>query len=521
MRIRTSAMFVALWIALVSVASAQTTGTLAGRLVDSQGLAIPGATVTVSGPQGARTFVSDGEGRFNAPFLVPGNYDVRAELQGFKVVDIKGVAVSLGQTSTVNVTMEVGGLTETVEVTGSTVIVDTQSTTTGAVLTSELLQKVPVGRRFSDTIYLAPGVSSGGSVGSANPSISGGSGLDNQYVVDGVNVTNQGYGALGSYSIIFGSLGNATPFDFIKEVQVKTGGYEAEFGQSVGGVVNVVTKSGSNALRGTFFGYSRPPFLQGDPKQYQSLNGTVQFGKNEQSDFGVEASGPIVQNKLFFFGAINPAFEAREFKAPADVPAGSFPLESLGFVQRKRTNLNYSAKLTYQLASSHRIDASFFGDPSKGELGPQRLSALTVQDTSSFSELKKFGGNNQTVRYDGVVSPTFLVEASFANARNQIEEVPSVNEWRVVDQTVTPNIITGGIGFYEAGNDSKNRQFKVKATNLVGDHQVQYGFQYDNVTYAQVNQRTGPTFLAADGRTTATGANITVVPDVNSARSTA
>ena len=76
-------------------------------------------------------------------------------------------------------------------------------------------------------------------------------GLENQYVVDGVNITNAGYGALGSYSIVFGSLGNGTPYDFMQEVQVKTGGYEAEFGQSTGGVVNVVTKSGTNDLRGS------------------------------------------------------------------------------------------------------------------------------------------------------------------------------------------------------------------------------------------------------------------------------
>lgn len=514
MRIRTSAIAVALWLFAVGVASAQTTGTLTGTLIDTQGLPIPGATVTVTGPQGAKTFVSDADGRFQAPFLVPGNYDVRAELQGFKVVEIKGVAVSLGQTSDVAVKMEVGGLTETVEVVGSTVIVDTSSTTTGAVLTSELLQKVPVGRRFSDTLYLAPGVSSGGSVGAANPSISGGSGLDNQYVVDGVNVTNQGYGALGSYSIIFGSLGNATPFDFIKEVQVKTGGYEAEYGQSTGGVVNVVTKSGSNLLRGTVFGYAKPTFLQGDPKEFQSINGTVQFGKTEQSDFGVEAGGPILPNKLFFFGAIDPSFEKRELKAPA-----GFPLESLGFIDRERTNINYAAKLTYQLSSSHRLDASFFGDPSSGEMGPQRISALTAETTSRFSELSKFGGHNQTVRYDGVISPVFLVEASFSNARNQIEEIPSVDEWFVQDLTVTPNIISGGIGFFEAGNDSKNRQFKVKGTNiLAGGHQLQYGFQYDDVTYSQINQRTGPTFLGADGRQTATGAQIDIVSDVNFGR---
>lgn len=86
-------------------------------------------------------------------------------------------------------------------------------------------------------------------MGTANPSIEGSSGLENQYVVDGVNITNGGYGALGSYSIVFGSLGNGTPYDFMQEVQVKTAGYEAEFGQATGGVINVVTKSGRTRSR--------------------------------------------------------------------------------------------------------------------------------------------------------------------------------------------------------------------------------------------------------------------------------
>ena len=513
MRNRASAILMALLIALVGAVTAsaqETTGTLTGKLTDTQGLAVPGATVTVTGPQGARSFTTDTDGRFNAPFLTPGTYSVRAELTGFKAVDVTGVSVQLGQTTDLALKMEVGGLTETISVVSSQVVIDASSTTTGSVLSSELLERVPVGRRFSDALYLAPGVSSSGSAGTANPSISGGSGLDNQYVVDGVNVTNQGYGALGSYSIIFGSLGNATPFDFIKEIQVKTGGYEAEYGQSTGGVVNVITKSGSNNFRGSVFAYSRPGALQADYKEFQSENGTVQFGKNEQSDAGFEINGPIVRNRLFFFGAVNPSWESREFKAPA-----GFPLESLGFVQRKRSNLNYSAKATWQIASSHRLDASFFGDPSKGDLGPQRISALTAQTTSRYSELSKYGGNNQTVRYDGVLSPTFLIEASFANARNQIEEEPAIDEWLVIDRRVTPNITTGGIGFFEAGNDSRNKQFKVKGTNILAGHQLSYGFQYDNVFYSQINQRTGPTFTTSDGRTTATGAQVDILADVN------
>ena len=100
-----------------------------------------------------------------------------------------------------------------------------------------------------------------GRVGNANPSIAGGTGLENVYVVDGVNITNAGYGAVGSYSIVFGSLGTGLPYDFMKEIQVKTSGYEAEFGMSTGGVVNVVTKSGTNDFMGTAFGYFSPDAL--------------------------------------------------------------------------------------------------------------------------------------------------------------------------------------------------------------------------------------------------------------------
>src|SRR6185503_8535351 len=125
-----------------------------------------------------------------------------------KTVERKGLQVALGQTVNLPISMAVGNLTETVQVTASAPTSDMTTTTSGATVPSDLLQQIPVGRTLANTIYLAPGVSSSGTAGAANPSIAGGSGLDNQYVIDGVNVTNQGYGALGSYSIVFGSLGN-------------------------------------------------------------------------------------------------------------------------------------------------------------------------------------------------------------------------------------------------------------------------------------------------------------------------
>jgi outer membrane receptor protein involved in Fe transport len=499
---------VLLCLSLAAAALAQeTTGTLIGRLEDPQGLALPGVTITVTGPQGAKTVVSDADGTYRLPFLTPGLYDVRAELQGFKTVEQRGVTVSLGQTTTANLQLEVGGLTETVQVTASTAVVDTTSTTTGAVLSSDMLQRVPVGRRFTDALYLAPGVSSSGSAGAANPSVSGSTGLDNLYVVDGVNITNTGYGAVGSYSIVFGSLGTGTPFDFVQEVQVKTGGYEAEFGQSMGGVVNVITKSGSNDLRGSVFGYFQPAALEGGYKIYESPNGTVNTVGRSRTDTGIEGGFPILRNKLFFFGAVNPAWETRTFTAPE-----GFPLRSLGEVDQDRMLTSYSAKGTYQVSSSHRFDASFFGDPAKGDMGPQRTSSLTVTDTSSFSEIE-YGGHNQTVRYDGVLRPTWLLEGSFARAYNRISETPSVDDWRVTDTTVVPQVITGGIGFYEKGNKGTNLQYTAKTTVIAGDHQIKGGFLFEDVEYSNVNQRTGPTFTAPDGRVTATGATINIVAD--------
>jgi hypothetical protein len=298
----------------------ETTGVIAGRIVDGQGLALPGVTVTATGAQGAKSITSDGEGRFTIPFLTPGPYVVHAALVGFKPVEQTGVVVRLGQSVELSLAMQIGEVKESVEVTAVSPTIDTTTTTIGATLDSGTLSRLPVGRRFSDTLYLAPGVSTGGNVGVANPSIEGSSGLENQYVVDGVNITNGGYGALGSYSIVFGSLGNGTPYDFMQEVQVKTGGYEAEFGQATGGVINVVTKSGSNALKGSAFAYARPHGLESKYDTVQSVEGTVNTVASSLGDAGATVGGAVVRNHLFFFGAIDPQWESKTFQAPDGFP---------------------------------------------------------------------------------------------------------------------------------------------------------------------------------------------------------
>lgn len=508
-----------LWIIIIAIIAAavgrpaaaqDTTGTISGRIADSQGFVLPGVTVTAKGSQGIKSTVTDAEGRFTIAFLIPGSYLVRAELQGFSALNRADVEVRLGQTVEIPLTMQVGGVEETVEVTRSTPTVDTTDTTVGANLDTATLSRLPVGRRFSDTLYLTPGVSTGATVGLANPSIEGSSGLENQYVVDGVNITNGGYGALGSYSIVFGSLGNGTPFDFVQEIQVKTGAYSAEFGQATGGVINVITKSGSNNFKGNAFAYARPHIFESAYDTVQSVEGTVNTVASRLTDAGAAVGGPIVRNRLFFFGAIDPEWQTNTFDAPQD-----FPLAAVGDVNRDRRITNYAAKASWQPASAHRIDASFFGDPATGDNGPQRSSALLNQTTASYSALK-FGGHNQTVHYDGVINPHLLVEASVARALNRIVETPSVDEWRINDFRVSPRVITGGIGFYEAGNRSNSWQAQAKATTFIGasgQHQIRYGIDYEHLDFSQLQQFTGPTFTAPNGQQTATGARIDIIPD--------
>jgi len=509
-RVRTIVRIACLAASVAARAAAQdTTGTIAGRIVDAQGLAVPGVTVTTTGPQGRKTAVTDGDGRFTVPFLTPGSYVVHADLQGFKPVD-RDVQVHLGQTVELPLTLQVGTLAETVQVVSAPPTVDTTSTTIGATFDSVMLSRLPVGRRFSDTLYLAPGVSTGGAVGVANPSVEGSSGLENQYVVDGVNITNGGYGALGSYSIVFGSLGNGTPYDFMQEVQVKTGGYEAEFGQATGGVINVVTKSGSNLLKGSGFAYARPHSLESTYDTVQSVEGTVNTVAAKLNDAGATLGGPLVRNRLFFFAAIDPQWQTTTFNAPP-----GFPLATLGDLDRDRRITNYAAKATWQAAGVHHVDASFFGDPATGAMGPQRTSSLLKATTSGYSSLD-YGGHNQTVHYDGVLTPHFLVDASFGRALNRIFETPAVNEWQVTDFRVTPRAITGGLGFYESGNRSDSWQLQAKATHIVtgyGEHQVKYGFDYENLDFNQLIQYSGPTFTAPTGQQTATGATVDIIPD--------
>ncbi len=503
-------------VGFTAYAQETTSGSIQGTVVDAQGATVPGATVTITSAQGPKTFVTDNSGRFFAPFITPGKVSVRVELTGFSPVEQKNVEVRLGSRLDMSFTLKVGDLQEVVEVVGTAPVVDTSSTTAGGILDSASLQRLPVGRAMTDTLYLVPGVSDSSGLGRSNPSIGGGSGLENNYVIDGVNITDTGFGAIGAYNSSYGSLGSGVTTDFVKETQVKTAGFEAEYGQATGGVVNVVTKSGGNEFTGSVFGYFRPSALESSWEQFQAPNGTVNTDSREEYDFGVSMGGPLVKDKVFFFGTFNPQFQTRSFVAPPD-----FPYANLGPVDRKRKIYSYAAKLSFQASSNHRFDVSAFGDPSTGESGLQRQGVLrrlyyagnpgTPAIEGGFSELD-YGGHSQTLRYDGIINPSWLVEASVAHATNKFFEIPTVDEYLYTDVTHVPTGSSGGLGFWE-NNDGSNTQFTLKSTHIfeaAGNHQFRYGVAMEDINFTRDVQYSGQPVALADGQTTLTGVPVQI-----------
>ena len=192
-------------------------GSMSVLVIDSSGASVPNASVALSGPTGSKTGSTDDQGNYTFAYIVPGLYSAKIEKQGFKGASVSGIEVLTGKVASVRVVLETGSASEVIEVSGSAISVDTTTTAIGANLNDNFYEKIPIQRGVASLFYLAPGVVGGGASGNANPSISGGSGLENQYVADGVDITDSAFGGLGIFSRVYGSLGTGINLTFIKE----------------------------------------------------------------------------------------------------------------------------------------------------------------------------------------------------------------------------------------------------------------------------------------------------------------
>lgn len=515
-RFQNVGVLLALCLLLPLVAAAQeTTGSISGTVVTADGKGVARAKVSVSSARGTREVATDEQGRFLVAFLNPGSYTVDVTAEGYQAIKDEGVVVALGQRLArryvVSAMMEesVEAIAPPAEQARPTIDLTSQST--GASISTEVAEQLPIARNISAVVFLAPGVKSGGGTGNANPSISGSSGLENQYVFDGVNVTNAGYGALGSYSIIHGSQGTGINFNFVQETQVITGGLAAEYGQATGGIVNVVTKSGSNEWDGEIFGNWTPAGLESS-RSTPDLTVFPIAPTTGQSrlDYGADISGPIAKDHVFFYVGINPVELRTTRKA---LP--QYGLSAEGPITRVDKTLDWAAKFTFQLNPDHKIDVSAFGDPTESNNTFTRgSSALRAADRGQFSKIQ-FGYDNYAVKYQGQVNPNFLISATFGRSKNTFEETfaPQFNKNRLSDVvglqlgTSSSIPVTGGIGYFE-NNESTNDQVQFKFTNIVKNHEIKYGLNIERIGYVATTDRTGTPYTTRFGETTTTGSSV-------------
>jgi hypothetical protein len=410
---RISAYLVACALVFTGLASAQERfGALTGRVTDQQGAAVPGVTVVTTNTQTGevRTFVTDSNGQFTAPDLVPGRYNVRFELTGFSKVERADISVALGRTFQLDAQMRVGELTETVQVTAeASPLVDQRSTLIAHNVSAEEFDRMPKGRSFQSIAFSAPSVSQGEIEGGIQ--VNGASGAENSFTVDGI-VTN---------SLVNGASRQNTVFEYLQEVQVKTSGISAEYGGALGGVVSAVTKSGGNTFRGEAHYYFDGSALSAGPVKRLVLDPTTErtafYVQDDESpsknnEFGGSIGGPIVRDRLFFYGSYSPKnFNITNTYHYAD--------NTTGDIERNRWNQQGFGKISY---SSRRWNASWstLWTPTKVDGTLSAYNGTTANSiTSNASGLAANitrGWEQNQVNTSGTVDLN-LSNASFLSAR--------------------------------------------------------------------------------------------------------
>ncbi len=371
-------------------ADAQTRATsadLTGLVLDESKAVLPGATVTVTNVETnlVRTVVTDAGGRFSVPALQPGPYTIKAELAAFVTQTRQGVVLQLGASVAVDFTLKIAGTREEITVTAASPLIDTQQTAVSTVVSQQQIESLPInGRNFISFSIITPGVSTDrtpqqGASATSGLTFAGQRARSNNITVDGLDNNDA---ALGSVRATFSQ-------EAVREFQVLTNSYSAEFGKASGGVVNIVTKSGTNTATGNLFFYGRDDSLnrKGYFERFNPAGQPIAQDKAPygQKQFGGTLGGPIRKNKTFFFGS----FERLDVKASNFVAIDD----------------------TTQVPG---LAGGFLGTPA----GILRAAGFPVETGNTPYAVK---GNQFLAKVDHQISPTqgFVLRFNYANQLNE------------------------------------------------------------------------------------------------------
>jgi len=461
----------------------ETTGNVQGTVTSDDGLGLPGVTATLHNTQTGleRVEITDQRGEFRFMALPPGpGYVLTLTLQSFQTYR-QNLTVALGATATVNAVMQIGSFEETVEVTAERPLVDTTSTVTGlTVAAGDLNDSMPLLREANQIAMLAPativgdpafnGADRGRTPGQSLVAIEGASVAENSFQVNGLNVTNFRNG-LGSSFV---------PVEFMEEVQVKTGGYEAEFGRSTGGVINMITKSGTNTFHGTLDAYYNPESLQEkSPNTYASPKQAEEY---ELLEANASLGGPIVKDTVFFYG-----FATLRDTKDSLASTGQITVD-------QGANPYWGGKLDWSITPNHRIEGTFFTDEVELDRTLYGLNDdLSFGDSIGTGSLLR-GGQNYIAKYTGILSQSFLLSGQFGvNQFERTDTSPADQDCPWAYDSRDGGLIPLGCWVNDMASTAgdERRAGRLDADVFVGNHSLRAGIDLESSTSTDVSQYSG------------------------------
>jgi outer membrane receptor protein involved in Fe transport len=389
--------------------SQATSGNIEGRVLDPNGAAVPGVSVTATNAQTGfeKTATSDDEGNYRLILLPPGTYRVVASgAQGFQATTLENAVVTVGGQTTLDINLGVSGANTTVDVSAEAPVVETTRTSVATTVNERDIENLPVsGRNYLDFATLTPGVVRDPSR-QGDLSVGGQKGTLNSLQVDGADNNNTFFGQA------FGRTGVRPPYQFseesVKEFQVNQNGFSAEFGRAGGAVINVVTKSGTNDFHGGVFEYFRDESLNANAPNIKGLQGAeFDLGRRRNrnkrppqqiNQFGFRLGGPIVKNRAFFFGTYDgQRQDLPNVVEPANLAAQSAAIRDLltprlAPYQISRNQDVYLLKTDIALNSSNQLTLRFnrqnftgVNNEFTGPLASEEHSGDSLARTTTFS----------------------------------------------------------------------------------------------------------------------------------------
>jgi hypothetical protein len=441
------------FVACGSLVGAQTlTGTVSGKVTDEQGGVLPGVTVTLTGRTGSLTQVTDARGEFRFLGLTPGGYNVKAELQGFRPKEQAGLDVGLSKTVAVNLSMAVGGLSETVDVVANSVMIDTTTTATDTNMSQDLLFSMPISHnnRAVSILSYMPGVTDGSAFGGASDGA-------NSLMLDGVDTRDPEGGTAWTFY----------NYNIIDEVQVGGLGQTAEYGGFTGAVINTITKSGGNRFS------SLSEYRYTNNHAFFSSNNTnadwvalnPALGATTQvlsmKDYTVQLGGPIKKDKIFFFASIQ-RYHIEQYNPPV----------------RTETSPRFNLKMTFQPTANDNIITSVQYDQynQTGRTGNIPGYAVSNHDQTIDQDSPEFIYN---INYRKVFNASTFLEAKFMGWWGYYDLNPV---------SPAPTHYDGGFGIYSGGAgytaqyDRTRNQLNAslsKYAQLAGTHNFKFGAEIE------------------------------------------